>query len=152
MQIIIDADACPKAIKEILYRAAQKANINLTVVANTHVRTPVSPLFKSVKVPPAFNEADDRIVELVFAGDLVITADIPLADRVIKKGALALDPRGELYSEDNIGERLAMRNLIHELREGGFVDGGGPDQLNAKDRERFAASLQKLLNQTGKAV
>ncbi len=144
MQIIVDADACPKLIKQILYRAAEKANINLTMVANTHIRTPSNPLFKSVKVPLAFNEADDRIIELVGAGDLVITADIPLADRVIKKKAFALNPRGEFYDGNNIGERLAMRDLIAELRNGG-LESGGPDQLSKKDRERFANSLQKFL-------
>lgn len=144
MKIIIDADACPRTVKEIVYRAAEKAQINLIVVANTHIRTPPNILFKSIKVPAELDEADDKIIELVSPGDLVITADIPLADRVIKKEAHTLDPRGTLYDENNIGAKLAMRNLIQELREGGF-EGGGPDQLNPKDRERFANSLQKIL-------
>jgi uncharacterized protein YaiI (UPF0178 family) len=144
MQLIIDADACPKAVKEIVFRAAEKAKLALTVVANTKIRVPYNPLFKSVIVPANFNEADDRIVELVSPGDLVITADIPLADRVIKKGALALDPRGYLYDESNIGTKLAMRDLMQELREGGF-EGGGPSEYKPKDSERFANSLQKIL-------
>jgi uncharacterized protein YaiI (UPF0178 family) len=149
MQIIVDADACPKVIKEIVYRAAEKAQIPLIVVANTKIRTPDNPLFKSIVVPSNFNEADDRIVEMVSPDDLVITADIPLADRVIKKGALALDPRGELYDESTIGSRLAFRDLMQELREGGF-EGGGPDQLKLKDRERFANNLQSILGRTKK--
>ena len=146
MKIIIDADACPKVIKEIVYRAAEKAQINLFVVANTHIRTPQNPLFKSIKVPVEFNEADDKIIELVSPGDLVITADIPLADRVVKEQAHALDPRGTLYDENNIGAKLAMRNLMQELREGGF-EGGGPDQLTPKNREKFANELQKILSE-----
>lgn len=146
MQIIVDADACPKAIKQILFRAAEKANVNLIVVANTHIRTPPNPLFKSIKVPVSIDEADDKIIEMVTDGDLVVTADIPLADRVIKKQAKVLDPRGELLDQSNIAEKLAMRDLMQELREGGFL-GGGPEQLNAKDRERFANNLQKFLNE-----
>lgn len=144
MLIIIDADACPKAVKEITFRAAEKAKCALTVVANTKIRIPYNPLFNAVIVPANFNEADDRIVEIVSPGDLVITADIPLADRVIKKGALALDPRGYLYDESNIGTKLAMRDLMHELREGGF-EGGGPNEFKPKDCERFANSLQKII-------
>jgi uncharacterized protein YaiI (UPF0178 family) len=147
MQIIIDGDACPKVIKEIVFRAAEKAHLPLTVVANTKVHTPNNPQFKSIVVPANFNEADDRIVELISPQDLVITADIPLADRVIKKGALALDPRGELYDENTIGAKLAFRDLMHELREGGF-EGGGPDQFRIRDRERFANNLQKIINQS----
>jgi uncharacterized protein len=144
MQIIVDADACPRVIKDILFRAAEKAKIKLTVVANTKIRIPPNSLFKSIIVPVTFNEADDKIVELVSPGDLVITSDIPLADRVIKKQAFALNPRGELYDENNIGAKVALRDLMQELREGGFV-GGGPDQISVKDRERFANNLQKVI-------
>lgn len=144
MQIIIDADACPKSIKEILFRAAEKNSINVTLVANTHIRTPQSILFKSVIVPIAFNEADDKITELVAAGDLVVTADIPLADRVIKKFAFALNPRGEFYTEENIGSRLAVRDLLHELRESGLQT-GGPAPLGSRERQAFAQSLQYFL-------
>lgn len=144
MQIIVDADACPKVIKEILFRAAEKQGINVTVVANTHIRTPQSPLFKSVVVKATFNEADDRIANIVCSGDLVITADIPLADRAIKKGAFALDPRGEFYSEENIGSRLAVRNLLHELRESGLQT-GGPAGIGTRERQLFARNLQYFL-------
>lgn len=145
MQIIVDADACPKAIKEILYRAAQRLNIPLTLVANTHIRTPQSVLFKSISVPQGFDVADDRIVELVEKGDLVITADIPLAARVIEKGAVALDPRGEFYTEENVGARLSVRNFMAEMRESGLVT-GGPASLNSRDKEAFARELNKFLD------
>jgi len=144
MQIIVDADACPKVIKEILYRAAEKQQINVTVVANTHIRTPQSPLFKSIIVESSFNEADDKIVDFVQPGDLVITADIPLADRVIKKNAFALNPRGEFYSEENIGSRLAVRDLLHELRESGMQT-GGPPVMGTRERQFFAQNLQYFL-------
>jgi uncharacterized protein len=144
MQIIIDADACPKMIKEILYRAAQKNNISTTLVANTHIRTPQSTLFKSIIVPVTFNEADDKITEIVAVGDLVVTADIPLADRIVKKGATALDPRGEFYTEENIGSRLAVRDLLHELREGGLQT-GGPPSPGARERQAFAQCLQYFI-------
>ncbi len=144
MQIIMDADACPKAIRQIVYRAAEKARIPLTLVANTHIRTPPSPLFRSVTVTNDIDEADDRIVDMVCPGDLVITADIPLADRVIKKGARALDPRGELYTEDTIGSRLAIRDLLDELRSMG-EQAGGPAPLSTRDRESFANALQMVI-------
>jgi len=144
MQIIVDADACPKIIKEILFRAAEKNNIQTTVVANTHIRTPQSTLFKSLKVAATYNEADDKITEIIHDGDLVITADIPLADRAIKKGALALDPRGELYSEENIGTRLAVRNLMTELRESGLQT-GGPPPIGNREKQRFAQNLQAII-------
>ena len=144
MQILIDADACPKAIKEILYRAAEKARIPLVVIANTHIRTPQVPFFHSIAVPEGFDVADDRIVELVEKGDLVITADIPLADRVIKKGGFALDPRGEFFDEENISQRLAVRDLASELRSSG-IDTGGPPPLHPRDRQAFAAKLQIFL-------
>jgi len=144
MQIIVDADACPKVIKEILYRAAEKNQMPVTVVANTRIRTPQSPLFKSMVVEASFNEADDKITEIVCKGDLVITADIPLADRVIKKGAFALDPRGEFYSEENIGSRLAVRDLLHELRETGLQT-GGPPPIGNREKQYFAQNLQNFL-------
>lgn len=144
MQIIVDADACPKIIKEILFRAAEKNNIPTTVVANTRIRTPQSTLFKSLIVAATYNEADDKIAEIIHEGDLVITADIPLADRAIKKGALALDPRGELYSEENIGTRLAVRNLMTELRETGLQT-GGPPPIGNREKQRFAQNLQAII-------
>jgi uncharacterized protein len=151
MQIIVDADACPRSSKDALYRAAEKEKIDLIVVANTHIRTPPVPFFKSVSVPAGFDEADDKIVELVNTGDLVVTADIALADRVIKKGGLALDPRGDLFTEENIGSRLSIRDLMQGLRESG-VDTGGPAPLSARDRQAFANELQRILHNRGKAV
>ena len=144
MRLWVDADACPNAIKEILYRAAQRAAVELTLVANQPLRTPPSPYIRSIQVPSGFDVADNRIAELVERGDLVITADIPLAATVIDKGGLALNPRGELYTEENIKERLAMRNLMDELRGMGEVT-GGPAALGKKDRQAFANALDRLL-------
>lgn len=144
MQIWVDADACPNVIKEILFRASKRTGVPLTLVANQSTRIPTSPLIRQVQVSAGFDAADRRIVELVAAGDLVITADIPLAAKVIEKGALALNPRGELYTEDNVRERLAMRNLMDELRGGGIIT-GGPAVLNQSDRQAFANSLDRVL-------
>ena len=144
MQIYIDADACPAVIKEILFRASQRAGVPLTLVANQPLRIPVSPLLKTIQVPAGFDVADRRIVELLQPGDLVITADIPLAAGAIEKGALALNPRGELYTRDNIGQALSMRNFMDELRGTG-VQTGGPPPLDQRDRHRFANQLDSLL-------
>ena len=149
MQIWVDADACPQVIKEILFRAAHRAQIVTTLVANTLLRVPSSPFIKSVRVPKGFNVADLQIVEQIQPGDLVITADIPLAADVITRGAHALDPRGELYSEDNIRERLAIRNLMEELRSTGDIL-GGPSPFNHSDRQRFANHLDRLLTRSGR--
>jgi uncharacterized protein YaiI (UPF0178 family) len=144
MRIWVDADACPNAIKEILFRAAERARVNLTLVANQPVRTPPSQYIKALQVPPGFDVADNKIVELTEAGDLVITADIPLAAGVIDKGGHALDPRGETYTKDNIKERLAMRKLMDELRSSG-VDTGGPATFGNADRQAFANKLDRFL-------
>jgi uncharacterized protein YaiI (UPF0178 family) len=144
MRIWVDADACPNAIKEILFRAAERARIDLTLVANQPVRTPPSQYIKALQVPPGFDVADNKIVELTEAGDLVITADIPLAAGVIDKGGHALDPRGETYTKDNIKERLAMRKLMDELRSSG-VDTGGPATFGNADRQAFANKLDRFL-------
>jgi uncharacterized protein YaiI (UPF0178 family) len=144
MQIYVDADACPAVIKEILFRAAQRAGIPLTLVANQPLRVPVSPLLRTIQVPAGFDVADRHIVELAQPGDLVITADIPLAAGAIDKGALALNPRGELYTRDNIGQALSMRNFMDELRGTG-VQTGGPPPLDQRDRHRFANQLDTLL-------
>ena len=144
MRIWVDADACPNVIKEILFRAAERARINLTLVANQPVRTPPSQYIKALQVPPGFDVADNKIVELTEAGDLVITADIPLAAGVIDKGGHALDPRGETYTKDNIKERLAMRKLMDELRSSG-VDTGGPATFGNADRQAFANKLDRFL-------
>lgn len=147
MRIWVDADACPNVIKEILFRASERTQVPLTLVANQPLRTPSSPLIRQLQVASGFDEADRRIVELVASGDLVITADIPLAAKVIEKGALALNPRGELYTEDNVRERLAMRNLMDELRGGGMIT-GGPAVLNQSDRQAFANALDRVLTRT----
>jgi uncharacterized protein len=144
MQIWVDADACPGEIKEVLYRAAKRTRTKVTLVANQALRTPRSELIDSIVVPAGLNVADRRIVELAKPGDLVITADIPLAAQVIANGAQALDPRGELYTEANVGERLAVRNLFDELRGSGQI-AGGPSSFAAKDRQAFANQLDRWL-------
>lgn len=144
MQIWIDADACPRAIKEILYRAAVRRKVSLTLVANKVMQTPPSPYIKSIKVSAGFDVADQYIVDQLEPGDLVITADIPLAADVLAKGGYVLDPRGERLTEENIGERLAIRNALDELRGVG-VDTGGPATFNASDRQAFANQLDRFL-------
>jgi uncharacterized protein YaiI (UPF0178 family) len=144
MHILVDADACPNAIKDILFRAAARVGVRMTLIANRAVRIPSSAHIRLIQVPAGFDQADKRIVELVAAGDLVITADIPLAAEVIAKGATALNPRGELYTADNIRELLALRNFMDELRSSG-VDTGGPAALSQSDRQRFANQLERLL-------
>ena len=144
MQIWVDADACPKPIKEILFRAAERTGVPLALVANRPLRTPRSRFVRSVQVPAGFDVADGRILGLVQPGDLVITADIPLAAEVIEKGAHALDPRGRLYTEDNVRECLAVRDLKDELRGIG-VNTGGPPALSKSDRREFANQLDRIL-------
>jgi uncharacterized protein YaiI (UPF0178 family) len=144
VQIWVDADACPGEIKQLLYRAAERRRIKVTLVANQQMRTPRSEFVDSVIVPAGMNVADRRIVELVEPGDLVVTADIPLAAEVVAGGGQALDPRGELYTDANIGERLALRNLLDELRGGGQIS-GGPANFSGKDRQAFANQLDRWL-------
>lgn len=144
MQIWVDADACPAVIKDILYRAAERVKCTLVLVANKPLRTPPSLYIKSMQVPGGIDVADNRIVELAVPGDLVITADIPLAAAVIEKGGHALNPRGEMYTRDNIKERLTMRNFMGELRHTG-VNTGGPPALNHSDRQAFANQLDRFL-------
>ena len=146
MQVWVDADACPAAIKEILYRAAERSKISLTLVANRPLRTPPSRFIRSVQVPRGLDVADKEIIQRVQADDLVITADIPLAAEVIERGAQALDPRGELYTTENIGEKLQMRNFMDQLRGSG-VQTGGPPALDHADRKRFADRLDRLIRQ-----
>jgi uncharacterized protein YaiI (UPF0178 family) len=144
MRIWVDADACPGVIKDILFRAAERTRIPMTLVANKLLRTPPSPYITALQVPCGFDVADNRIVESVSAGDLVITADIPLASAVIGKGGHALNPRGEFYSPENIQERLALRNFLDELRGSG-VQTGGPNALSHSDRQNFANQLDRFL-------
>ncbi|HWB00127.1 MAG TPA: YaiI/YqxD family protein, partial [Pirellulales bacterium] len=145
MQIWVDADACPGAVKELLFRTAQRRKIKVTLVANGSMHFPRSEFIAVVLVPSGMNVADRRIAELAQPGDLVVTADVPLAAQVVTKGAEALDPRGELYTDANIGERLAVGNLLDGLRGEDRVR-GGPSGFNARDRQAFANQLDRWLN------
>ncbi len=144
MHIWVDADACPRPIREILFRAAERVAVPLTLVANQPLTVPGSRHIRSVQVGAGFDVADSYIVTQIEAGDLVVTADIPLAAEVIAKGALALNPRGELYSEDNIRQRLTMRDFLDTLRGSG-IDTGGPAAFGQADRQAFANQLDRLL-------
>ncbi len=144
MKIYVDADACPNVIKSIIFRASDRTKTEVLLVANQYMATPASKLITAIQVHQGFDVADDEIVKRVNAGDIVITSDIPLASDVIDKGTTALNPRGELYTTDNIKARLQMRNFMETLRNSG-VDTGGPAALNQKDRENFANQLNKLL-------
>ena len=144
MKILVDADACPRDVKEILFRAVQRLSIPTILVANQYMRVPLSEHISSVAVSEGPDEADDHIVELVEAGDLVITADIPLADRVISKGASALDHRGTMFTEANIKERLATRDLLDQLRTAALVE-GGPAAFGQRDAQAFADELNRFL-------
>lgn len=144
MNIWVDADACPGVIKDILYRAADRAQVQLTLIANQMLRTPPSPWIRALQVPAGFDVADRRIAQEAKAGDLVITADIPLAAQVIAKGAHVLEPRGDLLDASNIQERLTLRNFMEGLRSSG-VETGGPAAFSASDRQAFANRLDGLL-------
>ncbi|WP_042880244.1 YaiI/YqxD family protein [Cupriavidus necator] len=144
MQVLVDADACPVVVKEMLYRAAQRVEVCVTLVANQYMRTPPSRFIKALQVPAGFDVADDRIVELVSSGDLVITADIVLAAAALDKGAYVLDPRGSWLSRENIQERLTMREVMDQLRGSG-VDTGGPAPYAPQDSKAFAGQLDRFL-------
>lgn len=146
MKIWVDGDARPKGIKDILFRVAERTKITIVFVANRYLNLPRSPYLDMIQVSEGADVADDRIVELCEPGDLIVTADIPLAARVVKKGALALDPRGTLYDSNNIGQILGMRNFMDELRGSG-VETGGPNGFGAKERQKFANELDRLLAQ-----
>lgn len=148
MKLWVDADACPVAIREILYRAAKRTEVRLTLVANQFLRTPPSPWIRSIQVSAGFDVADNEIVRRVEAGDLVITSDIPLAAEVVEKGALALSPRGELFTSDNVRARLTMRDFHETMRASG-EHSGGPAALGQADRQAFAAQLDRLLARRG---
>jgi uncharacterized protein YaiI (UPF0178 family) len=145
MEIWVDADACPVVIKEILFRAAKRTGIQLTLVANQPVHIPKSPSIRMIQVPSGFDVADNEIVRRCSAGDLIVTSDIPLAAEVIDKGAYALSPRGELFSADDIRARLNMRDFLDTLRASG-IDTGGPPALSHSDRQLFASHLDTLLS------
>ena len=144
MQIWVDADACPKVIKEILFRAAQRVGVMTILVSNQYLRIPKSEFIKTIQVPGGFDVADQHIIDHAQAGDLVITADIPLAAKVVEKQAIAINPRGNLYTKENMGEILIMRNTMDELRNAG-VETGGPAMFKHADREAFANQLDKFL-------
>ncbi|MBS0372193.1 MAG: YaiI/YqxD family protein [Proteobacteria bacterium] len=144
MQIWIDADACPAVVKDIVFRAAERLEIPTILVANRMLRTPPSRFIRAVQVPSGFDVADAHIVSQVEAGDLVITADIPLASAVLERQAHALNPRGEMYTAANIAERLSMRNFLEELRGAG-VQTGGPPAFSQADRQAFGAALDRFL-------
>ncbi|MDX8398946.1 MAG: YaiI/YqxD family protein [Gallionellaceae bacterium] len=144
MQILVDADACPKVIKEILFRVADRQRIQVTLVANKLLHCPPSQFIRALQVPAGFDVADNKIVQMVELGDLVITADIPLAAEVIEKGGHVLNPRGELYTKDTIQERLTMRNFMENLRSSG-VETGGPPSFSQGDRQAFANQLDNFL-------
>ncbi len=144
MQIWVDADACPVVIKEILYRAAERTRVSVTLVANQPLSTPSSAFISTLQVPRGFDVADDEIVNRLEAGDLVITSDIPLAAEVIERGGHALSPRGELHTTENIRARLNMRDFLDTMRASG-IDTGGPPALSQRDRQAFANNLDRFL-------
>jgi|ERR1700674_2672442 uncharacterized protein len=146
MQIWVDADACPKVVKQILFRAAERLKIATTLIANQLIRTPASTYIRAIQVPQGFDVADDKIIEQVEPGDLVITADIALAAAILARGAHALNPRGEFYTEENIREHLNVRDLLDGLRASGVAT-GGPAPLSSADRQAFANQLDRFLLQ-----
>jgi uncharacterized protein len=151
MQIWVDADACPTAIKDILLRAAMRRAVKATLVANKSLSVPASPHLATMRVSQGFDVVDETIAALVQPGDLVVTADIPLAAKVIERGGTGLNPRGELYTTDNIGPKLTMRNMLDELRSTG-VTTGGPAPLSLADRNAFANQLDKFLTAHAEAA
>ena len=144
MNVWVDADACPKAIKQVLFKAAERLQISMTLVANQYIPTPPSKVIKSLQVAQGFDVADNAIVDAVAQGDLVITADIPLAAEVVAKGATALNPRGTVYTKENVRYYLQRRNRAEELRATGMIS-GGPAALDKKDVQAFANALDRTL-------
>jgi uncharacterized protein YaiI (UPF0178 family) len=149
MHIWVDADACPNTIKEILFRVANRLAVPLTLVANQPLKIPPSPYIKSVQVSCGFDVADNYIALHVTADDIVITADIPLAADIVNKGAHGINPRGTLYTKQNIQQKLSMRNFMEELRSTGQIS-GGPPPMDAKDKQAFANTLDRLLAKKNK--
>ena len=146
VRLWIDADACPKLVKEVIYKSSSRLNFEVILVANSYQSIPLSPLIKMVKVDLGADVADHYIIEHCESSDIVITADIPLASHIVKKGASAMNPRGEVYDEENIGERLAVRDLMKDLRDSGEVT-GGPPPFGPKDKANFANAFNKLITQ-----
>ncbi len=149
MRIWVDADACPVVVKEILYRAADRTGVQLTLVANQALSTPSSDNINTLQVPRGFDVADDEIVKRLDAGDLVITGDIPLAAEVIEKGGHALSPRGEMHTTENIRARLNMRDFLDTMRASGVDMGGGPAAFSQRDKQTFANELDRFLTKVG---
>ncbi len=143
-KIWIDADACPKVIKEVVFKTCARTGVAVTLVANSYMAIPHSPLIRLIQVEQGADVADSYIVENLDEHDIIITADIPLAALVVDKGALAINPRGELYTEENISERLSMRDFMQDLRDSGMQT-GGPAPFGPKDKESFANSLNKII-------
>ncbi|MCO4811265.1 MAG: YaiI/YqxD family protein [Gammaproteobacteria bacterium] len=149
MKIWVDADACPGVVKDILFRAADRTGVQLTLVANQALSTPSSANINTVQVPRGFDVADDEIVKRLEAGDLVITGDIPLAAEVIEKGGHALSPRGEMHTTENIRSRLNMRDFLDTMRSSGVEMGGGPAAFSQRDKQTFANELDRFLTKFG---
>ncbi|MEY8712623.1 hypothetical protein A9B99_06610 [Mangrovibacter phragmitis] len=147
--IWVDADACPNVIKEVLFRAAERAQVPLTLVANQMLRVPPSRFIRTMRVASGFDVADNEIVRLVEAGDLVVTSDIPLAAEVLAKSAWVVTPRGERYTEETIRERLTLRDFMDTLRASG-IQTGGPAALSQKDRQQFASELERWLREASR--
>jgi uncharacterized protein len=145
VKIWVDADACPVVVKEILYKAADRTGVELTLVANQPLSTPASSNIRTLQVPRGFDVADDEIVKRVSEGDLVITSDIPLAAEVIAKGGHALSPRGEMHTKENIGARLNMRDFLDTMRFSGVDMSGGPAAFSQRDKQEFANNLDRFL-------
>ena len=148
--IWVDADACPVVIKDMLFRAAERTKTQTTLVANQMVRVPPSAYISFLRVSAGYDEADNEIVKRMQTGDLIITGDIPLASDVVDKGGIALNPRGELYTRENIKDRLNMRDFMETMRSSGLDVGGGPPPLNNTDKQNFANQLDKLLTKAGR--
>jgi uncharacterized protein YaiI (UPF0178 family) len=146
MTVWVDADACPWEIRAIIVRAAERVGVSAVFVANRELRMAPSRLVRAVRVPSGLDVADGYIVKESAPGDLAVTADIPLAALLVRKGVVAIDPRGDLYSEENIGERLSMRDLLHDLRDAGVV-GGGPKPFGDRAKQRFASTFDRCLTQ-----
>ena len=144
MQIWVDADACPRPIKEVLFRAADKRSVQTTLVANQYLRTPPSKYIRAVQVEQGFDVADNEIVRRMTPGDIVVTQDIPLADEIIRAGGIAINPRGTLYTEANIKDHLSRRDLMEQLRDSGTIS-GGPSAFDKKDVQAFANSLDRIV-------
>lgn len=144
MKIWIDADACPKVIKEVVFKVSSRDQLHVCLVANANMFIPPSPFISLIQVDKGSDVADKYIVDHIDKEDLVITADIPLADLVVKKGAMAINPRGELYTEENISERLSIRDFMKELRDSGMQT-GGPEIFSPKDKELFTNSIHRIL-------